>query len=77
MRLDHLPIGRQARITAIDDAPMAMMVKLREIGFAEDDLVKIVHFGPINKTPLCIQLNQTLVALRRAEAAMIRVDPLS
>ena len=47
--------------------------KLREIGFAEDDEVELVQRGPLTARALCFRLNSTLIALRRDEAAAIRI----
>ncbi|MEM9617785.1 MAG: FeoA family protein [Pseudomonadota bacterium] len=77
MRLHELKKGGQARVTKISSVDAELEAKLREIGFAEDDEVEIVHFGPIGGKPICARLNQTLIALRIEEAAAIKVEVLS
>ncbi|MBI1366004.1 MAG: ferrous iron transport protein A [Alphaproteobacteria bacterium] len=73
MRLDRLEKGRPARVRRLNGADPLMEAKLREVGFAEDDEVEIVHFGPLAARPICVRLNQTLIALRAEEAAAIEV----
>ena len=54
-----------------------MEAKLREVGFAEEDEIEVMHAGPLNGRPLCVRLNLTLIALRADEAAAIDVEPLA
>lgn len=77
MTLDKLGKGRPAKVVAVDGSDASMEAKLREIGFAEDDRVSIVHLGPFGKKPICVRLNETLIALRVAEAAIIHVEPIA
>ncbi|HXI87865.1 MAG TPA: FeoA family protein [Parvularculaceae bacterium] len=73
MRLDRLARGRPAKVQAVGGADPQLEAKLREVGFAEHDEVEVVHFGPLGATPICVRLNQTLIALRAEEAASIEV----
>ncbi len=68
-------IGQNKIATIINIAAQDEIIdaKLREIGFAEGDEVEVFHFGPLGRTPICIRLNQTLIALRPNEAAAIEV----
>lgn len=50
-----------------------MITRLREIGFAEGDRVETLHFGLFGRNPLVVKLNESFIALRRWEAAMIEV----
>lgn len=74
LALCDLPKDTRARIASIVSADAGLEAKLREIGFAEDDEVEILHFGPLGRRPICVRLNETLVALRPPEAAAIRVE---
>lgn len=73
MTLDDLSIGQSARITNIRTADERLEVKLRETGFAENDEVEILQRGFLGRQPLCVRLNQTLIALRRNEAMAIEI----
>ncbi len=75
--LGDLPKNRRARIVAIHTSDDALEATLREIGFAEGDEVEILHYGPLGRKPLCVRLNETLVALRPTEAAAIRVETIA
>lgn len=76
MRLNKLKKNTKAHVKTILSNDAIIIAKLREIGFAEGDEVEIMHFGPFGKTPICIRLNQTLIALRPDEASAIEVTIL-
>ena len=79
MTLDELARGVAARISGFsDDAnDVRTVAKLREIGFAEGDEVELMHRGLIGGTPLSFRLNRTLIALRKREAKLIRIDEIA
>lgn len=56
------------------DDPIAR--RLRELGFVAGEQVEIVARGPVGAEPLLVQVGYTRFALRRAEAARVRVTPL-
>ncbi|MBI1392893.1 MAG: ferrous iron transport protein A [Alphaproteobacteria bacterium] len=74
--LCDLPKSTRGRIVAIDDGAGGLAAKLREIGFAENDEVEVLAFGPIGGRPLCVRLNETMIALRPEEARLISVEVL-
>lgn len=74
MRLHELKKGDRGRVTEILSDDAELEAKLREIGFAEDDDVEIMYFGPFGGRPICTRLNQTLIALRLEEANAIKVE---
>ena len=74
MRLSDLGKGKTAVIRGLAAEDPAMEAKLREVGFAEDDEVEVVHTGPLNGKPICVRLNRTLIALRADEAAAVVVE---
>jgi ferrous iron transport protein A len=76
MTLDQLAIGRASRVAAISDADPDLAAKLREIGFAENDEIEMLHHGPLGTRGVCVRLNRTLIALRPTEAAAILVADL-
>ena len=49
--------------------------RLRELGFVAGEQVQIVAQGPFGAEPLLVQVGYTRFALRRAEAARVRVAP--
>jgi ferrous iron transport protein A len=77
MTLDLLPPGAPARITAIATAasdPLAER-RLRELGFDEGVEVALLHAAPFGGDPIAVRVGPTIVALRRAQAALVEVDP--
>lgn len=76
MRLHLLRKGQPARVRSLNGEDRSLEAKLREVGFAEEDEIEIVHTGPLGGKPICVRLNQTLIALRAEEAAVIEVDVL-
>jgi ferrous iron transport protein A len=47
--------------------------RLRELGFVAGEQVQIVARGPFGAEPLLVQVGYTRFALRRSEAARVRV----
>ena len=70
-----LAMGRQARVTCFGLGDENLVAKLREIGFAEGDEVELLARGWLGGAPLSFRLNRTVIALRKAEAAMVLVEP--
>jgi ferrous iron transport protein A len=66
--------GRQARVTGFGPGDESLVAKLREIGFAEGDEVELLARGWLGGAPLSFRLNRTVIALRKAEAAMVLVE---
>ena len=48
--------------------------RLRELGFVAGEQVQVVARGPFGAEPLLVQVGYTRFALRRAEAARVRVS---
>ena len=67
--------NRPARICGFNGAAEHEQIRLREIGFAEGDLVEILHVGLFGRSPLNVKLHGTAIAMRPNEAKMIRVIP--
>jgi len=66
---------RPARICGFHGAEEHDQIRLREVGFAEGDLVEIIHVGLFGRSPLNVKLHGTAIAMRPSEAKMIRVIP--
>jgi ferrous iron transport protein A len=74
--LDALPRGAIAVIESVDfrtaDDPVAR--RLVELGFVPGETVQMIAHGPFGADPLAVRLGGTRFALRRAEAARVRVE---
>jgi len=72
--LDQLIKGAIGRVTGFDPRDANLVAKLREIGFAEGDEVELLGRGWLGGQPLSIRLNRTVIALRKGEAALVKVE---
>ncbi|MDZ4761398.1 MAG: FeoA family protein [Alphaproteobacteria bacterium] len=75
LNLDQLVKGAVGRVAGFDGSDPKLVAKLREIGFAEGDEVELLARGWLGGAPLSIRLNRTVIALRKGEAALVRVEP--
>ncbi len=76
--LDKLNINQKARIIGFDADSSVMETRLREIGFAEGDLVQIIHKGLFGGSPLAIRLDGLAsIAIRPKHAKFILVEKLT
>lgn len=75
MRLTELPRRRPAIVDSVEDrAPNDPVARrLRELGFVAGEGVEVVAAGPLGAEPLLVQVGFTRFALRRAEAARVRL----
>ena len=78
VHLDQLPLRTPARIEAIDWAALrpAEARRLRELGFDEGLTIELVHAGPFGRDPIAARIGRMTIAIRRAQAAAMRVTPL-
>jgi len=75
MKLSELPLHARARVTGFKAKTRDIETRLREIGFAEGDIVEITHIGLFGRSPLSIRLHDcTSIAMRPTEAENILVD---
>ena len=76
--LSEMPLRTRLVVESVQDLqpndPIAR--RLRELGFVAGEQLEIVAKGPIGAEPLLVQVGYTRFALRRAEAARVRVLPL-
>ena len=77
MTLDQINKNQIARIAGFIDGQPDLVARLREVGFAEDDEVELLHRGPLGGRPLCFRLNRTMIALRPDEASAIEVEVMA
>lgn len=79
MRLDQLPLKSPARIASIDWAALVPgeARRLRELGFDEGMAIEALHNGSIlGRDPIACRIGRMTIALRRASAAAIAVEPV-
>lgn len=79
MNLDELPFSQEATISAIDWAALSERDsrRLRELGFDEGVAVEPLHgAGFMVRDPIAVRIGRMTVAIRRAHAATITVEPL-
>ena len=75
MRLNELARRTPAIVEDVEDhAPNdAVARRLRELGFVAGEEVQVVAAGPFGAEPLLVQVGYTRFALRRVEAARVRL----
>ncbi len=76
MRLDQLPLHQASRIASIDwtDLSPREAKRLRELGFDHGVAIEALHRSAM-KGPLACRVGRMIVALRRAVAATVTVEP--
>ena len=83
LRLDECKKGAQVRIIDLQQQPLfgaqdeRVTLRLKELGFLPGEKLKVIGFGLLGSDPLAVQVNGTKFALRRAEAAKVRVELIS
>jgi len=77
LNLSQLSKNIPARITGFTQQNGDLETRLREIGFAEGDKVQVQHRGLFGGNPITVSLNGALIALRKQDAAIIRVETLA
>ncbi|MDE2294675.1 MAG: ferrous iron transport protein A [Gammaproteobacteria bacterium] len=79
LALADLRPGVRARVVAVrpegPSVPAEIAHRLRELGFLPGERVWIVARGPIAREPIAVRVGTGTFALRRVEAACIRVVP--
>ncbi len=75
MTLSELPLRHTAIVESVQDLQPNDVIarRLRELGFVEGEQVQVVALGPVGREPLLVQVGFTRFALRRSEAARIRI----
>ena len=77
MRLDELPLRQAAIVADIDWETLrpSEARRLRELGLDLGVSIEALHVGPIGRDPIACRMGRMTVAVRRALAAAIHVDP--
>ena len=75
MTLNKLARRTPAIVEGVDERMPndAIARRLRELGFVAGEQVEVVAAGPVGAEPLLVQIGFTRFALRRAEAARVRL----
>ena len=75
--LDQLKLGTRARIAAIDWAILGEgeANRLKQFGFDEGVAIEPLHLGPFGKDPLAVRVGRMTVAIRKAQARAVKVQP--
>jgi len=78
--LAELPPGARARVVSVaplDDrhAPPEVGRRLAEIGFLPGEAVRVLARGLLARDPIAVRVGTATFALRRFEAACVRVHP--
>ena len=80
--LAQLRLGQSGRVREIRLPSPAhghgeqLVLRLLEIGFVPDEVVRVMAVGPGGSEPLAVRVGGTMFALRRHEAEHILVDLL-
>ena len=76
MVLCDLKTGSQATVDGVHDAGPddAVARRLRDIGFVRGETVRLVTRGPLGGEPLLVQVGFTRFAMRRQEAARVKLQ---
>ena len=75
MTLNQLARRKPAIVEGVEDQTPndAIARRLRELGFVAGEQVEVVAAGPLGAEPLLVQVGFTRFALRRVEAARVRL----
>ena len=80
MLLAELPDGTAATVSRVlaasTELSAAMLRRLGELGFLPGEPVTALRRGPGGREPLAVQIGDTMLALRLAEARCIEVVPV-
>ena len=72
--LAKLTRNQSAKIIGFITPSDHLETRFREIGFAEGDIVEILHIGLFGGSPINVKLHGTSIAMRPGEAEMISVE---
>ena len=72
--LSHLVPGERAHVLSCDGHG-ATFQRLCEMGFVEGAPLRVVRFAPLGD-PMEVEIQSYHLSLRRAEAQMVRVEPI-
>jgi ferrous iron transport protein A len=79
MTLDLLPVGRRARIVAVDWSQLVAeeALRLRALGLDEGARIAVAHRGVFGgRDPIAVMVGRMTVAMRRAHAQVMQVEAI-
>jgi ferrous iron transport protein A len=71
MTADSIPLNHSGKILEI--LPSPLKINLMELGFLPGKYITLHHQAP-SGGPLAFQMEETLLAIRKSEAKLIRVE---
>jgi ferrous iron transport protein A len=76
VNLSDLPRGGGGIVVGVEaqGANDAIARRLRDLGFVAGEAVSVLAFGPIGSEPMLVRVGDARFALRRAEAARVRLQ---
>ncbi len=81
--LGAAPLGFRGRIRALrpdlalgEMTPEELERRLLELGFVEGAAVELLHEGLLGRDPIAVRVDGVTIALRRAQAAAVLLEPL-
>lgn len=77
--LDTLAFRTPATVTRIEWGLLtpAEARRLRNLGLDEGVAVETLHCGPFGRDPLAVRIGRMMVAIRRAHARSIGIEPIA
>jgi ferrous iron transport protein A len=79
MTLDLLPVGRRARIVAVDWSQLVAeeAQRLRALGLDEGARIAVAHRGVFGgRDPIAVMIGRMTVAMRRVHAQAMQVEAI-
>jgi ferrous iron transport protein A len=76
VKLSDLPRGGGGIVMSVEPAGPddSIARRLRDLGFVAGEAVSVLAFGPIGSEPMLVRVGDARFALRRAEAARVRLQ---
>jgi ferrous iron transport protein A len=76
VKLSELPRGGGGIVIDVEpNGPNdAIARRLRDLGFVSGEAVSVLAFGPVGSEPILVRIGDARFALRRAEAARVRLQ---
>ena len=77
LSLDQLPYRTPATVSGIEWALLSESEakRLRNLGFDEGMEIEALHGAPFGRDPIAVRIGRMMVAIRRAHARTITVEP--
>lgn len=70
-------VGFKGKVVSIEQDDFRMFERIQELGFMPGGEVEVLHEAPFFKDPIAVRVRGSIVAIRRQEANLLLVSPLS